>query len=45
VLKTLEEVRDNLKESSDLRIPMQLDQVVAAVKQLVVRIETERKKP
>ena len=45
VLKSLEAVRDNLKESSDLRIPMQLDQVVAAVKQLVVRIETERKKP
>jgi hypothetical protein len=43
VLKALETVRDDLKESSDLRIPMQLDEVVEAVKHLVVRIETEKK--
>jgi integrase len=43
VLEALERVRDELKKSSDLRIPMQLDDVVAAVKQLVLQIENERK--
>lgn len=43
VLKSLETVRDELKKSADLRIPMQLDEVIGALKQLVAQIERETK--
>ena len=43
VLQALENVQADLKASSDLRIPMQLDDVINAARQLVAQIETEGK--
>ena len=43
VLKALEQVKEQLKESSDPRIPMQLEEVIAAARQLVAQIVKERK--
>jgi integrase len=41
VLHALEKVRTDLKASSDLRIPMQLDDVMTAARQLVAQIRSE----
>jgi hypothetical protein len=43
VLQALEEIQEELKKSSDVRIPMQLEEVTAAAKQLVAQISAERK--
>lgn len=43
VLKALERVKEQLKESSDPRIPMQLEEVITATKQLLAQIGKERK--
>ncbi len=43
VLRALEQVNEQLNESSDPRIPMQLDEVIAAARQLVAQIVKERK--
>ncbi len=41
VLHALENVQSELKTSSDIRIPMQLDDVICATRQLVAQIRTE----
>jgi integrase len=41
VLHALENVQADLKTSSDLRIPMQLDDVIGAARQLVAQIQSE----
>jgi len=43
VLKALEQVKEQLKESSDPRIPMQLEEVIAAARQLVAQVVKERR--
>lgn len=43
VLQALERITDELKRSSDLRIPMQLEEVVGAARQLVAQIAADRK--
>lgn len=43
VLRALEQAKEQLKESSDPRIPMQLNEVIAAARQLVAQIVKERK--
>src|SRR4029077_10961335 len=43
VLQALERITEELKRSSDLRIPMQLEDVVAAARQLVAQIAADRK--
>jgi hypothetical protein len=41
VLQSLANVRADLSSSSDMRIPMQLDGVISAARQLVAQIRTE----
>ncbi|MGA1981113.1 MAG: tyrosine-type recombinase/integrase [Acidobacteriaceae bacterium] len=41
VLRALEGIQADLKTSSDLRIPMQLDNVIAAARQLVAQIQSK----
>jgi hypothetical protein len=41
VLLALENVQSELRTSSDIRIPMQLDDVICAARQLVAQIRTE----
>jgi integrase len=43
VLETLEKVMEGSKESSDFRIPMQLEEVAAAARQLVAQIAADEK--
>ena len=42
VLSALEKISDEMKADSDSRIPMQLEDVMSAIRQLLVQIQREK---